>query len=281
MCCSSNCWCFRKVEHWHKLNRRNQNTTGKRNERKYQNLVPQPGPPYHRDSLVSSNVTWNGIPIEDLSESGLDHRIGGFLKWYSFILTSRYSVEKFIWKCGLKTGGMRPLDVHMNGEIRLEDCGQDLFGSGYGPLAGCCEDGNESSGSIKGDRATTIFWRTVLCGLGVLVYAINYMWYLNKTNIFKFSQNITSSCVVEVGWYVIMKHFIRYLAFSCARSSPPIATTSTSTEGGSPAETCDSSCRSREPPAALVCSSAASATELAHFQTHGEKSVFITASLTI
>jgi hypothetical protein len=29
-------------------------------------------------------------------------------------------------------------------------CGLDAFDSGQGPVAGCCEHGNEPSGSIKG-----------------------------------------------------------------------------------------------------------------------------------
>jgi len=29
-------------------------------------------------------------------------------------------------------------------------CGLDSSGSGYGPVAGCCEYGNEPPGSIKG-----------------------------------------------------------------------------------------------------------------------------------
>jgi len=29
-------------------------------------------------------------------------------------------------------------------------CGLDASGSGYGPVEGCCEHGNEPSGSIKG-----------------------------------------------------------------------------------------------------------------------------------
>jgi hypothetical protein len=29
-------------------------------------------------------------------------------------------------------------------------CGLDSSGSGQGPVAGCCEHGNETSGSIKG-----------------------------------------------------------------------------------------------------------------------------------
>jgi hypothetical protein len=29
-------------------------------------------------------------------------------------------------------------------------CGLDSFGSGQGPIAGCCEHGNELPGSIKG-----------------------------------------------------------------------------------------------------------------------------------
>jgi hypothetical protein len=29
-------------------------------------------------------------------------------------------------------------------------CGQDSYGTGYGPVAGSCERGNESSGPIKG-----------------------------------------------------------------------------------------------------------------------------------
>jgi hypothetical protein len=29
-------------------------------------------------------------------------------------------------------------------------CGLDASGSGYGPLAGCCEYGNVLSGSVKG-----------------------------------------------------------------------------------------------------------------------------------
>jgi hypothetical protein len=32
----------------------------------------------------------------------------------------------------------------------LGTCGLDSSGSGYGPVAGCCENGNEPSGSIKG-----------------------------------------------------------------------------------------------------------------------------------
>jgi hypothetical protein len=29
-------------------------------------------------------------------------------------------------------------------------CGLDAFGSGKGPVASCCEYGNESSGSLEG-----------------------------------------------------------------------------------------------------------------------------------
>jgi hypothetical protein len=29
-------------------------------------------------------------------------------------------------------------------------CGLDSSGSGYGPVAACCEHGNDTSGSIKG-----------------------------------------------------------------------------------------------------------------------------------
>jgi hypothetical protein len=31
-------------------------------------------------------------------------------------------------------------------------CGLDSCGSGEGPVAGCCEDGNEPSGSIRGEE---------------------------------------------------------------------------------------------------------------------------------
>lgn len=76
-------------------------------------------------------------------------------------------------------------------------------------------------------------------------------------------------------WYIIiMKHFIRYLAFSCARSSSPVATTASSTTGGSPAETRHTTYRSCKSPATLVCSSTTPAAQLAHFQAHGEKSAF-------
>jgi hypothetical protein len=34
----------------------------------------------------------------------------------------------------------------------VERCGLDAFGSGYGPVAGCCEQGNETSGFIKGGK---------------------------------------------------------------------------------------------------------------------------------
>jgi len=34
----------------------------------------------------------------------------------------------------------------------LESCGLDESGSGLRPVAGSCEDGNESSGSIKGGQ---------------------------------------------------------------------------------------------------------------------------------
>jgi hypothetical protein len=32
----------------------------------------------------------------------------------------------------------------------MESCGLSTSGSEYGPAAGCCEDGNEPSGSRKG-----------------------------------------------------------------------------------------------------------------------------------
>jgi hypothetical protein len=35
-------------------------------------------------------------------------------------------------------------------EIGLERCGLDSSGSGQGPVAGCCENGTEILGSIKG-----------------------------------------------------------------------------------------------------------------------------------
>jgi hypothetical protein len=35
---------------------------------------------------------------------------------------------------------------------RVGRCGLDSSGSGYVPVTGCCEHGNEPSGSIKGEE---------------------------------------------------------------------------------------------------------------------------------
>jgi hypothetical protein len=55
----------------------------------------------------------------------------------------------------------------------VRSCGLDASGSGWGPVAGCCEHGNEPSGSIKGGEfltswATVKSWRrTALHGVGL------------------------------------------------------------------------------------------------------------------
>lgn len=109
-------------------------------------------------------------------------------------------------------------------------------------------------------------WESVNSGKFVLVV----IWFCTK--VLEVMENAKYTNIIS-GFYCIMKHFIRYLAFSCARSSSPITTTASSTKGGSSAETCNPSYRSCKSPATLVSSTTTSATELAHFQTHGEKSV--------
>jgi hypothetical protein len=44
------------------------------------------------------------------------------------------------------------LDIEGEGNIKIDlrEIGLDLSGSGYGPVAGFCEHGNEPSGFIKG-----------------------------------------------------------------------------------------------------------------------------------
>jgi hypothetical protein len=39
--------------------------------------------------------------------------------------------------------------------IGVEKCGLDASGAGYGPVAGPCEDGNESSSFINGGKFLT------------------------------------------------------------------------------------------------------------------------------
>jgi hypothetical protein len=39
--------------------------------------------------------------------------------------------------------------LHIKGN-RIKRCGLDASGSGTGPVAGCCENGNERPGSMKG-----------------------------------------------------------------------------------------------------------------------------------
>jgi len=59
----------------------------------------------------------------------------------------------FIWK---HEGKSHSEDQYVEGKIifewilgnKLEDCGLDSTGSGQGPVAGCCEHGNEPSGFI-------------------------------------------------------------------------------------------------------------------------------------
>jgi hypothetical protein len=61
-------------------------------------------------------------------------------------------VQDFGWK-GRDQSEELPVDarVKLDGylENRVGGCGLDSSGSGYGPVAGCCEHGNEPSGSIK------------------------------------------------------------------------------------------------------------------------------------
>jgi hypothetical protein len=46
------------------MNQRNQNTIGKGNERKYQNLGLQRDPPYHKDSSVSAELCMSIVKVE-------------------------------------------------------------------------------------------------------------------------------------------------------------------------------------------------------------------------
>jgi hypothetical protein len=72
--------------------------------------------------------------------------------------------EKFVHNSGLTPKGRDHLeDVGVDGRIilkwisegeRVIKCGLDSSGSGEGPVAGCCEHGNESSSSITGGGFT-------------------------------------------------------------------------------------------------------------------------------
>lgn len=109
-------------------------------------------------------------------------------------------------------------------------------------------------------------WKSVKSGKLVIVG----IW--SCTEVHKIMENAKYTNIIS-GFYCIMKHFICYLAFSCARSSSPITTTASTTKGGSSAETCNPSYRSCKSPATPISSTTTSATELTRFQTHGEKSV--------
>jgi hypothetical protein len=50
------------------------------------------------------------------------------------------------WKINIK------IDLYQTG---VGECGLDSTNSGYRPVAGSCEHGNEPSGSIKGEEFTS------------------------------------------------------------------------------------------------------------------------------
>jgi hypothetical protein len=54
-----------------------------------------------------------------------------------------------IWKPERKRPVVRPRrrwEDNIREDLEKIGCGLDLFGLGYGPVAGCCEHGNELSG---------------------------------------------------------------------------------------------------------------------------------------